>query len=91
MTRYYIMYDDSYSHIIAIGTGCGGAEITEKEYNSLLTLIRNRPTPPSGKDYKLTTSLEWEEYDLPPAPEPSDEDEIGDSEALSILLGDDVE
>ena len=71
MTRYYIMYDDSNSYIIAIGTGYGGTEITEDEYNSLLTLIRNRPTPPSGKDYKLTTSLEWEEYDLPPAPEPS--------------------
>lgn len=91
MTRYYKMYDDSNSYIIAIGTGYGGTEITEEEYNSLLTLIRNRPTPPSGKDYKLTTSLEWEEYDLPPVPEPSDEDEISDSEAISILLGGDVE
>lgn len=91
MTRYYKMYDDDQAYLTAIGTGYGGTEITEEEYNSLLALIRNRPTPPKGKDYRLTAALEWEEYDLPPVPEPSDDDEIGDYETLSILLGGEVE
>lgn len=82
--QYFKQTSDNY--ITAIGTGYGGTEITESEYNEILTIIRNRPLA-EGKGYRLKTDLTWEEYDLPPEPEPSDEDEITDDEALNILLG----
>ena len=37
--RYYAQYNDS-GKLIAIGTGPGGVEITEAEYNTLLAEIR---------------------------------------------------
>ena len=74
------------NYITAIGTGYGGTEITEAEYNKIMSIIQNRPTA-DGKGYRLKTDLTWEEYDLPPEPEPSDEDEISNDEALEILLG----
>ena len=37
--RYYAQYNDS-GKLIAIGTGYGGEEITEAEYNILLSEIR---------------------------------------------------
>ena len=40
-----------------------------------------------GKEYRLKTDLTWEEYDLPPETEPSDEDELSNDEALNIILG----
>ena len=76
----------SNNYILAIGTGYGGTEITEDEYNKIMTIIQNRPTA-EGKGYRLKADLTWEEYDLPPEPEPSDEDELSDAEALDILLG----
>lgn len=39
--RYYAQYNDS-SSLIAIGTGAGGTEITESEYNALLSEIREK-------------------------------------------------
>lgn len=72
--------------IIAIGTGAGGTEITEAEYNEIMAIIQSCPNV-DGKGYRLKADLTWEEYDLPPAPEPSDEDELSDAEALNILLG----
>ena len=39
--RYYAKYNDS-GALIAIGTGAGGAEITEAEYNALLSEIREK-------------------------------------------------
>lgn len=77
------LFDD---YITAIGTGTGGEEITEDEYNNIMSIIQSRPQA-EGKGYKLKADLTWEEYDLPPAPEPSDEDEISNDEALEILLG----
>lgn len=72
--------------IIAIGKGAGGVEITETEYNEIMSIIQNRPAA-EGKGYRLKADLTWEEYDVPPEPEPSDEDELSDAEALNILLG----
>lgn len=76
----------SNSYISAIGTGPGGTEITEAEYNEIMAIIQNRPSA-DGKGYRLKTDLTWEAYDLPPDPEPSDEDELSDTQALNILLG----
>ena len=39
--RYYARYNES-NVLIAIGTGPGGTEITEEEYNRLLTEIREK-------------------------------------------------
>lgn len=39
--RYYAQYDDS-GKLLAIGTGPGGTEITESEYNALLFEIREK-------------------------------------------------
>lgn len=38
---YYAQYNDS-GNLLAIGTGHGGVEITEAEYNRLLTEIREK-------------------------------------------------
>ena len=39
--RYYAQYNDT-GKLIAIGTGNGGVEITESEYNALLAEIREK-------------------------------------------------
>ena len=39
--RYFAQYSDS-GTLIAIGTGPGGVEITESEYNTLLSEIREK-------------------------------------------------
>lgn len=83
--RYFVQYGKQ-NHIIAVGTGSGGTEITEAEYNEIMAIIQNHPTA-AGKGYRLKADLTWEEYDLPPVPEPSDGDEISTDEALNILLG----
>lgn len=72
--------------VTAIGTGPGGTEITESEYNDIMEIIQSCPKA-EGKGYRLKTDLTWEEYDLPPKPEPSDGDELSDAEALNILMG----
>ena len=82
--RYYKQIIDNY--LTAIGTGPGNIEITEAEYNQIISIIQNRPQS-EGKGYRLKTNLTWEEYDLPLELEPSDEDEISAEEALDIILG----
>lgn len=39
--RYYAQYNES-GTLLAIGTGYGGTEITESEYNTLLAMIREK-------------------------------------------------
>ena len=81
--RYYKQILDNY--ILAIGTGYGGEEISEAEYNEIMSAIRSRPNE-DGKGYRLRTDLTWEEYDLPPVVL-SDDDELSTDEAMDILLG----
>lgn len=75
--------------IYCVGSGVAGAAITEEEYNTILGTIRNRPTAPSGYTYKLRAdTLEWELVELPPEPEPGEEDaEIEDYENALLELG----
>ena len=86
--RYSKIVVDGY--ITGIGTYKGRSivdgDITEAEYNSIMSVIQNCPQA-NGKGYRLKTDLTWEEYDLPPVPEPSDEDELSSDEALNIILG----
>ena len=39
--RHYALYDNK-NNLVAIGTGFGGTEITEAEYNDLLSEIREK-------------------------------------------------
>lgn len=69
--RFYKIINNGY--LIAVGNGSGGTEITEAEYNNLLSVIHNKPTTPEGYDYRLREDSTWELYELP-EPEPEDEE-----------------
>ena len=70
--------------IVAIGTGGGGVEITENEYESILAIIQNKPARTDTTDYHLRQDLTWEEYERI---EPPDESEPSAEEVVDILLG----
>lgn len=74
---FYKYINDKY--IIGVGTGSGGEEITEQEYNVILDKINNRPEAPEGYSYRLTTAMEWELCEVMKT-EPTTEDEIIESE-----------
>ena len=80
--RYY--KDIQNGFIAAIGTGGGGVEITETEYESILAVIRNKPARTETTDYHLREDLTWEEYERI---EPPDESEPSAEEVVDILLG----
>ena len=80
--RYYKLIEDGY--IIMIGTGGGGTEITEDEYNRIKAVIAAKPERTGTTDYRLKPDLTWEAYEREPEPE---DDELSPEEALDILLG----
>ena len=82
--RYYKQILDGY--ILVIGTGNGFEEISESEYNTILFIIRNKPATTETTDYHLREDLTWEEYQVPPTPEPEPTDE-DKAEAYDILIG----
>jgi len=71
------------NYILSVGTGAGGTEITESEYNEIMTAIQNKPEATETTDYQLKTDLTWEAYEVEPVTDP----DIGDAEALNIILG----
>lgn len=85
MKRYYKYVYGNYISGIGFGSG-GGVEITEEEYNTILSVIRAKPARTDTTDYKLTVDLNWEPYPVDP---PSDE--IDADEALAIIVGGDAE
>lgn len=96
--RYYAQYNAS-GKLIAIGTGLGGTEITEDEYNRLLTEIREKAALVdklySGEITIAEVPTDWQEeiqrrVDERIAAEGEAADEINPDEAVSavkILLG----
>ena len=94
--RYYAQYSDS-GKLIAIGTGYGGTEITEAEYNAILSEIREKAALVnrlySGEITIDAVPAEWQEeiqrrVDERIAAEGSaEEQDISAEEALDILLG----
>lgn len=86
--------------IIAIGTGYGGTEITEAEYNALLAEIREKAALVnklySGEITIDDVPVDWQEeiqrrVDERIAQQGTAEDQdISDSEALAIILGGEV-
>ena len=94
--RYYAQYNDT-GKPLAIGTGPGGTEITEAEYNALLSEIREKAALVnrlySGEITIDAVPFEWQEeiqrrVDERIAAEGSaEEQDISAEEALEILLG----
>ena len=85
--RYYKQIEGNY--IIAIGTGGGGTEITEIEYDDILTIIHNQPQATETTDYRLKTDLTWEQYQVePPVPDDNPPDNL--QESAEYLLNHDM-
>ena len=94
--RYYTQYNDS-GKLLAIGTGSGGTEITEAEYNALLSEIREKSAMVDklyGGEITIDeVPADWQEeiqrrVDERIAAEGSaEEQDISAEEALEILLG----
>ena len=94
--RYYAQYNDS-GKLIAIGTGSGGTEITEAEYNTLLTEIREKADLVdrlySGEITIADVPTEWQEEiqrrvnERIAAEGAAEEQDLSAEEALNIILG----
>lgn len=94
--RYYAQYNDS-GYLLAIGTGYGGEEITEAEYNALLSEIREKADLVdklyNGEITIDDVPTDWKEeiqrrVDERIAAEGSaEEQDIPAEEAMDILLG----
>ena len=94
--RYYAQYNDS-GALIAIGTGSGGTEITEAEYNALLSEIREKAALVdklySGEITIDAVPADWQEEiqrrvnERIAAESSAEEQDIPAEEALDILLG----
>ena len=94
--RYYAQYNDS-GKLIAIGTGNGGTEITEAEYNALLTEIREKAALVeqlyNGEITIDDIPTEWQEEiqrrvnERIAAEGTAEEQDLSAEEALNIILG----
>ena len=94
--RYYAQYNES-GKLLAIGTGLGGIEITEEEYNRLLTEIREKADLVdklySGEITIDDVPTDWQEEIQRRVDERTeqqgtlDEQDISAEEALDIILG----
>lgn len=94
--KYYAQYTDS-GKLLAIGTGCGDVEITEAEYNRLLSEIREKAALVdqlyNGEIIISDVPAEWQEeiqrrVDARIAAEgEAAKQDISAEEALSIILG----
>ena len=94
--RYYAQYNESGS-LLAIGTGAGGTEITEAEYNTLLAEIREKAALVdklySGEITLADVPTDWQEEiqrrvdERIAAEGAAAEQDISAEEALNIILG----
>lgn len=94
--RYYAQYNDS-GKLIAIGTGPGGTEITEAEYNALLSEIREKAALVDkiycGEITIADVPTDWQDEiqrrvdERISAEGEASEQDISAEEALNIILG----
>lgn len=73
--------------VLGVGTGHGGTEIDQAEYQKIMTAIQNRPIPPEGYRYRLRNDLTWELHEALPIPEIEKEAEEADYIAALDKLG----
>ena len=96
--RYYAQYNES-GKLIVIGTGYGGTEITEAEYNALLSEIRTKAALVdklyNGEITIDDVPTDWQEeiqrrvterQEVEDAPDP-EQSEMDDMAAALTLLG----
>ena len=94
--RHYAQYNDS-GALLAIGTGYGGKEITEAEYNALLAEIREKAALVdklySGEITIADVPEAWQEEiqrrvnERIAAEGAAEEQDLSAEEALNIILG----
>ena len=94
--RFFAQYNNS-GELLAVGTGNGGTEITEAEYNALLAEIREKAALVdnlySGEITLDDVPTEWQEEiqrrvdERIAAKGTAEEQDISAEEALEILLG----
>ena len=94
--RHYAQYNDT-GKLVVIGTGSGGTEITEAEYNALLSEIREKSAMVdklySGEITIDEVPADWQEEiqrrvdERIAAEGTAEEQDIPAEEALDILLG----
>ena len=93
----YCAYYNKKGVIAAIGTGPGGVEITEAEYNALLTEIREKAALVdklyTGEITLYDVPIDWQEEiqrrvnERIAAQVEADEQDISAEEALNIIIG----
>lgn len=79
--RYYKFSSDGY--LLGFGTGDVGKEISESEYNEIVSFVTTKPPRTETTDYRLRDNLTWEPYAVEPEPEP----ELDEAEAWEIIFG----
>lgn len=94
--RYYAQYNES-GKLLAIGTGAGGVEITEAEYNALLAEIREKAALVdklyNGEITIDAVPVDWQDEiqrrvdERIAAEGAADQQDIPAEEALDIILG----
>lgn len=94
--RYYAQYNDS-GTLLAIGTGPGGTEISEAEYNTLLAEIREKAALVdklyTGEITIAEVPTDWQDEiqrrvnERIAAEGEADQQDISAEEALDIILG----
>lgn len=94
--RYYAQYNNS-GKLLAVGTGNGGTEITEAEYNALLAEIREKAALVdklySGEITIAEVPTDWQEEiqrrvdERIQADGEAEEQPISAEEAMDIILG----
>ena len=94
--RFFAQYNDS-GKLLAIGTGSSGTEITEAEYNALLTEIREKASLVNqlynGEITIDDVPTEWQEEiqrrvnERIAAEGAAEEQDLSAEEALNIILG----
>ena len=81
--RNFIITDGDY--IVATAETSFGHDANAEAVEQMLC---HQPTAQNGYVYKMRAdTLEWELVELPPAPPPSPDDELTDTEALSLITG----
>lgn len=65
---FFCSIKDGYILSVGLVNTCVPDEIgyvSEERYTEVVNAFSEKPTAPDGYDYRLTTGLEWELYELP--------------------------